>query len=190
MSEPRTSGFGRDGMRGARARAQQPGSARSRNIGDLGDALVLPTLMFGVFVFAIFASNDFSQAAQWFPRAIAVPGVLLSLLKVALIVRDHIARSRHSAVGQSEESSLPSAHMADRSNETFALGWLAWISAYVLAVGVIGFMWGTPVWVAIFSRLRSGVSTRVALVWAGAITTGIWIIAINTGMRLPRGILF
>lgn len=190
MSEPRTSGFGRAEKRGARASAQRTRSVRSRNVGDLADALVLPALTFGLFVFAFFASSEFSRAAQWFPRAIAVPGVLLSLLKVAVIVRDHLARSPHSAVDQSGDSSLPSAHLVNRSEETFALGWLAWIFSYALVVGVVGFMWGTPVWVAIFSRLRSGVSRRVALMWAAAITAGIWTIALNTGMRLPRGFFF
>jgi hypothetical protein len=146
-------------------------------------------LAVGLFAFAYFAADDFSRAAQWFPRAVAVPGVILAALKGALVIRNHIALPRPSDVSGRAWDGAHLPHLPDGREEPFAAGWLLWIMSYSLAVVSLGFLIGTPLWMVVFARLRSDVSLSVAIIWAAVLTGAIWLIAMPTGMRIPTGLV-
>jgi hypothetical protein len=170
----------------------EPGvpALRVRRASDLIDALVLPVLAVGLFSFAFFAAGDFSRAAQWFPRAVAVPGVILATLKGALVIRNHTALPRLSDAPSRTWDGSPLPHLPDGRQEPFAAGWMLWIMSYSLAVVSLGFVIGTPLWMVVFARLRSGVSLSLAIIWAALLTGAIWLIAGPTGMRIPTGLVF
>lgn len=125
----------------------------------------------GLFGWALMMAQGFRAQARLFPIAIALVGVFLAVLQVAVELRRRAApvdappEPEPESPDDSDAEALASAVPPEiRLRRSVAM--VGWILGFILAVWLVGFPLTVPLVTLAYLRLGAGESWRVSLVYA------------------------
>lgn len=171
------------GARGARrdlgAFAGNAVATESAEPADPRPQIVFVALAAVIVVYAVASSLQRSPLAWMFPVIIGI-ATLLACLLIGGILAFGTPGSRLNVDAEQAPGTARRSGIAVQ---------FAWIAAFIAATALVGFVFATALWIALFLRFKAGAGTARAVLLAVVTSLALWGVERVLIVELPRGVL-